>query len=254
MRKYPDLGHLSGLEEELGVIVDDDFLDGQRAMLHRIHSERTLPSPQASSSWSASTRSLDGTGTTNQNIADFLADPGEVQEQRAILQRIQASRNQNQIDVYSKSYNDGVERLCSDLEEAAVLGLHHNTSARTPTAELDLISAGSPSTTTTSACFSDCVGRFHSGGKKVRIKGTSHVYAAIADGTAIIVHCQYCDTVLQVGDKTKEVFCCVCRRVSPVEGNVRSTSSREDREIASHVQEQEIDVACARIQSKLARG
>jgi hypothetical protein len=253
MRKYPDLSHLSGLEEELGVIVDEEFLDGQRSMLQRIQSERTLPSPQASSStWSASTRSLDG--TNHDTIVDFLSDPGEVQEQRAILQRIQASRNQKQIDVYSKSYNDGVESLRSDLEEAAVLGLYRSKSARLRSTEQDLFSAGSDSTTTATAGFSDSVGHFRSGGKKVRIKGTSHVYSAIADGSAIIVHCPHCDTVLQVGNKTKKVFCCVCRQVSPVEGNVRSISAQENREIASHVQEQEIDVACARIQAKLARG
>lgn len=105
-----------------------------------------------------------------------------------------------------------------------------------------------------SCSWDDRVGHLPNG-KRVNIKGASHVYSEILKGSAVLVQCPSCDTVVQVGKKTINVLCPVCKTVSPVSATMsRINSTQLDGEIASVVQEQECDVARVRLQAKLAGG
>lgn len=124
-----------------------------------------------------------------------------------------------------------------------------------------------------------------SNGKKIKVMGKKHVFKAIGNGTATIVKCSGCAVVLQVPAKSKAVYCSFCDTVTPMElailsnrttdaptlaasttglasaysndssilspscSSTLSSSStllqRMDHQIASSVQQQELDVACA---------
>jgi hypothetical protein len=93
-------------------------------------------------------------------------------------------------------------------------------------------------------------------GRKLRVKGTQHAYMSIARGTAIIVTCPCCQTVLQVDASTKLLYCTCCQHVSPIELATSPTSNGNDaglhdHQIAGSVQQQEIDVAYARKMAKI---
>ena len=101
----------------------------------------------------------------------------------------------------------------------------------------------------------DRVTRFHNG-KKLRVKGTQHAYMSIARGTAIIVTCPCCQTVSQVDASAKLLYCTRCQNVSPIEIATSSTNNDYnvglyDHQIAGSVQQQEIDVACAKKMAKM---
>jgi hypothetical protein len=120
----------------------------------------------------------------------------------------------------------------------------------------------------------------------LHVRGTARTYDAIASGDAILVQCAACLAVLQIGRSAKLLYCGVCENVTPVElareqavtnpwgvfpsagASVGCSSAmddeasslslryrpsatlRMDSHIARTVQNQEMDVACAR---KLAR-
>lgn len=99
------------------------------------------------------------------------------------------------------------------------------------------------------------------GQRKLRVKGTKNTFDAIAHGKAIILQCPACTTILQVSETAKLLYCSICQNVTPVHlakdqslvdpsqtsasAQVVSTSSL-DSQIARTLQEQEMDIACAR--------
>ena len=93
------------------------------------------------------------------------------------------------------------------------------------------------------------------GNCKLTVKGTSHVYSSILQGSATLVQCSSCHAILQVGSTTKIVYCVNCQELTPMEvaRNVSTTSLLRqggrrvgDRDIAEVVQWQEDEVARAR--------
>mmetsp|Transcript_18169 Transcript_18169/g.34703 ORF Transcript_18169/g.34703 Transcript_18169/m.34703 type:complete len:232 (-) Transcript_18169:169-864(-) len=219
-RKYPDTSHLDGLEEELGIAVDEAFLKSQRAALQRIQSERVcLPKSRPQSfAWgrenysSMSCRSLPSTAGIQKQDGNVKQPPRANSKSSTGLQ--DASESQR-----DKALLRNPSRQLSDNKQAA----------------------------------DDRIGHFDCG-KKVLIKGASRVYRDIDEGNAIIVHCPCCRAVLQVGKGTVNLFCSVCKRISPVNNtSLGGTSSRFDDEIASTVQNQEYEVAYVRVQAKQAK-
>jgi hypothetical protein len=110
------------------------------------------------------------------------------------------------------------------------------------------------------------------GHKNLRLKGTNQTYDAIARGNAVILQCPTCATILQVSSTAKLLYCVICQNVTPVHlardravvnptangtTNVdasgtnhrhpdESTLSTLDSQIARILQNQEMDIACAR--------
>lgn len=102
----------------------------------------------------------------------------------------------------------------------------------------------------------DCVQKV-SAVKKLRLKGTRHVYKAIEQGTSALAQCFNCHTILHVPKSCTAVYCSMCHQVTPMELACATTNSCDarsskidttigDDEIAAILQQQELDVACAR--------
>ena len=90
-------------------------------------------------------------------------------------------------------------------------------------------------------------------GKMVQVRGTNNTWKNIAKGTATLVQCPVCFTILQVGSSAKLLFCTMCQAVSPIGVNVEAAADdRADSLIAAVVQQQEIDVAFAKEMAKYA--
>lgn len=112
--------------------------------------------------------------------------------------------------------------------------------------------------------------------KTLRVRGTGQTYDAIARGKAVIVQCPACRAILQIAASADLLYCVLCESVTPVEwareqavvnptvltvasrgadassstdGDAMSHSSSilmMDYQIAQAIQNQELDVACAR--------
>ena len=54
-----------------------------------------------------------------------------------------------------------------------------------------------------------------SDGRKVRVRGTRHVVKAISEGSAILFRCPHCRSLLQVSKFSQNIYCTLCRQVSP---------------------------------------
>lgn len=88
-----------------------------------------------------------------------------------------------------------------------------------------------------------------SNGKKLRLKGTKHTMKAISKGTAILVSCAGCQTLLQVPSSCTAVYCYGCDAVTPMDlarSISDSHSEQDDSEIAIALQQQELDLALSR--------
>jgi LSD1 subclass zinc finger protein len=88
-----------------------------------------------------------------------------------------------------------------------------------------------------------------SNGKKLRLRGTKHTLKAISKGTAILVSCAGCQTLLQVPSSCTAVYCYVCDAVTPMDlarSISDSHSQQSDSEIAIALQQQELDLALSR--------
>jgi LSD1 subclass zinc finger protein len=88
-----------------------------------------------------------------------------------------------------------------------------------------------------------------SNGKKLRLRGTKHTLKAISKGTAILVSCAGCQTLLQVPSSCTAVYCYVCDAVTPMDlarSISNSHSQQSDSEIAIALQQQELDLALSR--------
>mmetsp|Transcript_43741 Transcript_43741/g.106067 ORF Transcript_43741/g.106067 Transcript_43741/m.106067 type:complete len:523 (+) Transcript_43741:250-1818(+) len=120
-----------------------------------------------------------------------------------------------------------------------------------------------PSTSSSSASF---LRRQHQtddqvvkvGNRNLKVKGTEKTFEAIARGKAIVVQCPTCAAILQVSSTAKLLYCVICKNVTPVNLSrdqtvVDPSSSTEgvdtsalDSRIARTLQDQEMDIACAR--------
>lgn len=81
------------------------------------------------------------------------------------------------------------------------------------------------------------------GRRKLHVFGKKKTINAIAEGTALLVQCPGCRTVLQVSSGAKLVYCTVCSGVSPIE-LVHNDS--HDKVIAAAVQDAELDLSYQR--------
>ena len=97
------------------------------------------------------------------------------------------------------------------------------------------------------------------GRRNLRVRGTEKTFEAIAHGKAIIVQCPTCAAILQVSSTAKLLYCVICTNVTPLNlardqavvdpssstAGVDDTSALDSR-IARTLQDQEMDIACAR--------
>ena len=213
-RKYPDTSHLDELEEELGIAVDQTFLKRQRSELQRIQSERFCLSKSRPLTLSRAA------GNYNSMSCRSLPSTPGIREQSTSLKQ-----------------PPGVNSKGSTF-----VTLHVN--ARATQQDSSFLE--------TKPAADDRIGHFDSG-KKVLIKGASRVYSDISNGSAIIVHCPCCRAVLQVGKGTINLFCSVCKTISPMDKSLDRASSRFDDEIATTLQKQEYEVAYDRVRAKQAK-
>jgi hypothetical protein len=199
--------------------------------------------------------------TTNDDFCRYLQDSEMIKEQRMILERIQREQQDAkhpsadpQCCYTRRSSARVVEDLTSRIHESAAVILH--TSARRGS-EI----SSSSSTEKIRPCGGGIVPSSASnivtkiGKQRLTIKGTSHTYTAIANGTATLVQCMSCKAILQVGASAKLLYCSNCQHVTPIElaRYNHTVQPSVDQQIARTIQQQELDVACARKLSKLAR-
>jgi LSD1 subclass zinc finger protein len=78
------------------------------------------------------------------------------------------------------------------------------------------------------------------GRRKLHVLGKTKTVNAIAEGTALLVQCPGCRTVLQVSSGAKLVYCTVCSGVSPIE---LVHNDHHDQAIAAAVQDAERDLS-----------
>jgi LSD1 subclass zinc finger protein len=83
----------------------------------------------------------------------------------------------------------------------------------------------------------------HVGGKRVRVKGLKQAHVAMAKGCATIVGCPACGTILQVPNGTKNLFCTLCESITPMEVAIASLPIHMDERIAQNMQKQEVYIA-----------
>jgi hypothetical protein len=194
------------------------------------------------------------------NFCLYLQDSEMIREQRMILERIQREQQeakQPSADPRCCCTRRSSARLVEDLtsriyESATVI----HTSARRGSE-----TSSSTSTEKIRPCEGGIVPSSANNivttiGKQIlKIKGTSHTYTAIANGTATLVQCMSCKAILQVGSSAKLLYCTNCQHVTPIEiARYNHTFQPSvDQQIARTVQQQELDVACARKLSKIAR-
>jgi hypothetical protein len=197
----------------------------------------------------------------NDDFCRYLQDSEMIKEQRMILERIQREQQDAkhpsadpQCCYTRRSSARVVEDLTSRIHESAAVILH--TSARRGS-EI----SSSSSTEKIRPCGGGIVPSSASnivtkiGKQRLTIKGTSHTYTAIANGTATLVQCMSCKAILQVGASAKLLYCSNCQHVTPIElaRYNHTVQPSVDQQIARTIQQQELDVACARKLSKLAR-
>jgi len=226
---YPDTSHLGALEEELGIVVDEAFLKGQRAALQRIQSERVCHAKSRPDifSW----------GSENYNSMSCRSLPSTP----AILEQHERHNQTSEFNSKSSLGVEGVDIIRSQI--------HGRGKQRNKT----LLPNSSLQRSNNTLAADDRIDQFGCG-KKVLIKGASRVLRDIEEGNAVIVHCPSCSAVLQVGKGTLNLFCSVCKEISPIDNtSLGSASSQFDYEIASNVQKQEEEAVYIRIQAKQAK-
>jgi hypothetical protein len=241
---------------------------------NRRTSPRIIPSSSCSSS-------QDG---TNQKSPFF--DAAFIEEQHRIYAHIQqeASRLQQESEALAKEERyllpDDIVRCTSDVEhdthaprEASftnatykeppdLLRQEHRLAfplAHFADAAMNVQSSSSPRHVErmqekTKAASKDRV-EYLPGGRKVRIKGTHHIYKSIQNGNAVIWQCPSCQAVLQVDKHDELLYCVCCHQVSLAEVAVQSSHSEANSEhVAQSLQQQEYDVASRSKTEKFAKG
>jgi hypothetical protein len=276
---FPSLYDSSGVaqlpEDTLGITIDDDFIQQQEAIMRdfRNKNQRRAASSNSFFEKKASADILPPTpptitppvsqdevdtdasykADTDPLLCGFLNDPELIREQRRIFQEIQRQRettkpksiSQNEVDhlteqVLETSIRQGPRRISGSSIGSQTRGL--------PDSKII------PSDKVIASC-QDSVMRLGNG-KTLKVKGTTHAYMSIARGTAIIVTCPCCQTVLQVDASTKLLLCTRCQQVSSIELATANTNNNHgngltDAQIAGSIQQQEIGVARARKMSNM---
>jgi hypothetical protein len=258
------------------MLFDDDFLRQQEEILRRISQGHDRPAMSGGQGRSRATTAgqeartpayrpsseEDEADESDEDFCKFLEDEHMIQEQRRILE--QFGREQSQKTTERPS---SVDALTSRLCDAAML--RHATLA---SYREDLVQSSSASrqnpyfssqqeerisnvnTKTRTSCPDHVV---KVGSKSLRVQGTAHTYKSIAHGKATIVQCSSCQAILQVGISAKLVYCTNCKHVTPIQmaKEIATSSLRNNNDslIARSVQQQEMDVACARKLARLSR-
>jgi hypothetical protein len=75
-----------------------------------------------------------------------------------------------------------------------------------------------------------------SNGRRLRVKGTKHVYKSIAEGKAVLVQCSSCDIVSQVDPACQALYCPICHQLTLVSASITTAS---DSELARSIQHPE---------------
>ena len=70
-------------------------------------------------------------------------------------------------------------------------------------------------------------------GKRMRIRGTQHVFKAISEGLAVLFQCPHCQSHLQVSSTSKNIYCTVCHQVSPATSRSSLSSQRFTSSVSS---------------------
>ena len=272
----------------LGFTYDDEFVQQQAAILNQIADDKKKKQEEVTTagggklqSYTTATNShharASSTATPTmkasaplvsiENDGDLclylLPDSEMIKEQRIILERIQGEQQQEAKQPISadprccytrRNSARIVEDLTSRIHEIAAV--RHTSAIRGSE-----ISSSSTGTEKIRPCEGGIIPSGANnivtkiGKQRLRIKGTSHTYRAIADGTATLVQCMSCKAILQVGATAKLLYCIHCQHVTPIElaRYNHTVQPSVDQQIARAVQQQELDVACARKLSKMAR-
>jgi hypothetical protein len=273
-----------------GITIDDAFIQQQEAIMRDFGNNTVERTGEASSpppatrifknnptgkiappfTSSPSQEKVDAFNMSNDhlytNFCDTWNDVELICEQRRLFEGIQRLQHKakpssiNKDDLYTtkNSSQKQVDNLTDPvLENSIRQGFRRTQHLQTATTAIDQIHE-IPKTLPSDkviASIQDRVTRLNNG-KKLRVKGTHHAYMSIDKGTAIIATCPCCQTVLQVDASAKLLYCTRCQTVSPIELATSSTSNvinvaLHDHQIAGYVQQQEIDVACARKMAKM---
>lgn len=213
--------------------------------------------------------------TTRAPISDdvdfttYLSDPELILEQRRILEHIQreAQAKLPRVDASPTPPPSSSTTSSSDPPRLAAMADDDEATSYKQQVRMMLL-GGSPTTHPTTipptrvqsldsmvAASEDSLTLLPNG-KKVRLKGTQHTYMAMEAGTAVLVRCFLCQCVLHVPSSTiTAVYCPICQEVMPLElaapDGATATLPSSDVEIACAVQQQEVDVACARKAAKM---
>lgn len=79
-------------------------------------------------------------------------------------------------------------------------------------------------------------------GQTIRMTGMKHVYQSIGRGSAVLVQCPYCETVLQVDkNASMAIYCVMCQQISHVDVMLPSRIAGKDGLLAKALQLQEAD-------------
>ena len=239
-KNYPDISHLSEMEDELGFTLDQAFIEEQRAALRRIQSDRSCV--DLSNNRHQARGVIPGSPSFGETKGDAGRDryqefgflrPEEIQEQREIYEQCQSRRT-------NRSKQAKISKSGSDHEEERVTTFNADRHEQIPMYPTSASCRREP------GCFGN--------GRKVRIISEKQVYKDISSGNAILVQCMNCESYLQVGEKTVNVFCTICQSISPINHGVglKSVSPQIDLALASTLQIQEKD-AFVRMQNCLSK-
>jgi hypothetical protein len=274
-----------------GITIDDDFIQQQEAIMRDFGNitveqmgKASCPPPRRTFKKNPTDRKpppltsppiqdkVDTSNTSNEyldtNFCDLLNDAVLIREQRRIFEEIQrqheakpSAKDKDDLDTTKNPTQKQVDSLTDTVSETSMnqglrrmQHLHADATAIDQTRDIPDKSFETVPSDKVIASSQDRMTRLGNG-RKLRVKGTQHAYISIARGTAIIVTCPCCQTVLQVDASTKLLYCTRCQHVSPIELATSPTSNGNnaglhDYQIARSVQQQEIDVAYARKMAK----
>jgi LSD1 subclass zinc finger protein len=182
----------------------------------------------------------------------YLQDAAAISDQRKILEQIQREQEEKHLAAArhdaSTSVSQQLELVTASLQEA--VRIQHACISSTPSQRrmqsrgpagasgasgaTGVTCSGYQTSTGTNSSSStekfvptndgicpsdqkDQIANFGGGNQKIRIQGTFRTYQAIANGTAILVHCVSCHTLLQLPESAKLLYCTHCHQVTPID-------------------------------------
>jgi hypothetical protein len=156
---------------------------------------------------------------TNQCSSDEVTDDEVIEEQRRIMQAFKASNGKAlvQTETSTPPINEEstADRNCSTTDQ---VGAAKGARSKIPnTEQLSLRNLQTYQDRTV----------LLSNGRRLRVKGTKHVYKSIAEGKAVLVQCSSCDIVSQVDPACQALYCPICHQLTPVSESITTASDSE---------------------------